>query len=433
MSKRRIVITGMGVVTPLGLSVEDTWQQVLQGRSGIAAVEKFDTGNDKTDALDPADFSTRIWGAVKNLDITHYVSAKKARNMDKFIWFGLAASDEAMQDAGLAVDEQIDGRRFGVAVGSGIGGLETISNNYERLVRGGPRRVKPHFIPAGIINSVAGEISIRHHLKGPNVSLVTACTTSTHNIGVAARMIAYGEADLMLAGGAELGTTPLCLAGFAAARALSKRNDEPEKASRPWDKDRDGFVLGEGAGILVLEEYEHAKRRGAKIYAELIGFGMSADAYHITSPDPEGSGAGHSMQHALDDAEISAQEVDYINAHGTSTKMNDINETKAIKEVFADHAYKLAVSSTKSMTGHLLGAAGAIEAVFSVLSIRDQVAPATINLDNPDLGCDLNYVPHTAQEMPVSIVLSNSFGFGGTNGSLIFRKLGLPQSKSRSR
>lgn len=426
MTKNRVVITGLGMISPLGLSVEATWQSILKGHSGVTAIEKFEgTGNAHTDALDPASFSTRIWAAVKNFDITRYVTAKKSRDIDRFIWFGLAASDEAMQDAGLKIDEQAaDGHRFGVAVGSGIGGLETISNNYELLAHGGgSRKVRPRFIPAGIINSIAGEISIRHHLKGPNVSIVTACTTSTHNIGIAARMIAYGEADLMLAGGAELGTIPLCLAGFGAARALSKRNDAPQQASRPWDKDRDGFVLGEGAGILVLEAYEHAKRRGARIYAELTGFGMSGDAYHITSPDPEAIGAANSMQHALDDAHIKPQDVDYINAHGTSTKMNDTNETKAIKKVFADHAYKLAASSTKSMTGHLLGAAGAVEAIFSVLSIRDQVAPPTINLDNPEVGCDLNYVAHTPQQMPIQTVLSNSFGFGGTNGSLIFRKM----------
>ncbi|WP_459072243.1 beta-ketoacyl-ACP synthase II, partial [Legionella pneumophila] len=325
-------------------------------------------------------------------------------------------------DSGLKIDEILS-RRIGVAVGAGIGGIQTITNNQDKLVAGGPRKVSPFFIPAGIINMVAGQISIKHNLKGPNISVVTACTTGTHNIGLAGRIIAYGDADVMICGGAEMTTTPLCLAGFSAVRSLSKRNDEPEKASRPWDKDRDGFVMGEGAGILVLEEYEHAKARGAKIYAELVGFGMSGDAYHITAPDEDADGASRAMEAAIQDAGIDPRQVDYINAHGTSTYLNDLNETKAIKRVFQNHAYDLAVSSTKSMTGHLLGAAGAVEAIISILAIRDQVAPPTINLDNPDEGCDLNYVAHVPQSRTINYVLSNSLGFGGTNGSLLFKRI----------
>ncbi|MEE9451933.1 MAG: beta-ketoacyl-ACP synthase II [Gammaproteobacteria bacterium] len=415
MSKRRVVVTGLGAISPLGNSVAETWKNVLQGRSGVTAVEGFEYSNED---FDPETFPVHIWAKVHKFDNSGFVTHK----MDPVIQFSLAASIEAMRDAGLEVNDA-NAPRIGVAVGSGIGGLQTICNNYVHLKKG-PRKVKPNFIPAGIINSIAGYISIDHHLKGPNISIVTACTTGTHNIGTAARMIGYGDADVMLAGGSELASTPLCLAGFAAARALSKRNDEPQRASRPWDKDRDGFVLGEGAGILVLEEYEHAKKRGAKIYAELVGFGMSADAFHITAPDKgEGSGAVRAMTNALQDAQMNPEEITYVNAHGTSTRINDINETNAIKRAFDDHAYKLAISSTKSMTGHLLGASGAVEAIFSVLSIRDQVAPGTINLDEPDEGCDLNYLPHESQQMPIDTVLSNSFGFGGTNGSLIFRKI----------
>lgn len=412
MNKRRVVVTGMGMVTPVGLTVEQTWKQILAGKSGVGMVEGFDT----------TDYSTKIWAKVKDFNIENHVSLKDARKMDVFTQYGMAAADEAMADSGLVIDDEL-ALRTGVAVGAGIGGIETITNNQDKLVAGGPRRVSPFFIPAGIINMVAGQISIKHGLKGPNISVVTACTTGTHNIGLAARMIGYGDADVMVCGGAEMTTTPLCLAGFSAVRSLSKRNDEPEKASRPWDKDRDGFVMGEGAGVLVLEEYEHAVARGAKIYAELVGFGMSGDAYHITAPDEDADGASRGMIAAIKDAGIAPSAVDYINAHGTSTYLNDRNETIAVKRVFADHAYKLAISSTKSMTGHLLGAAGSVEAIFSILSIRDQIVPPTINLDNPDEGCDLNYVPHEAQSRKVDYVLSNSLGFGGTNGSLLFKRL----------
>lgn len=412
MTKRRVVVTGMGMVTPVGLNVKETWQGILAGKSGVGMVEGFDI----------TDYPTKIWAKVKNLNIEDYIPQKDARKMDPFTQYGMVAAEEAMRDSGLVMDDEL-ALRAGVAVGAGIGGIETITNNQDKLMSGGPRKVSPFFIPAGIINMVAGQISIRHKLKGPNISVVTACTTGTHNIGLAGRMIAYGDADIMVCGGAEMTLTPLCLAGFSAVRALSKRNEDPEKASRPWDKDRDGFVMGEGAGILVLEEYEHAKARGATMYAELVGFGMSGDAYHITSPDENADGAARAMQVALNDAGIQPSKVDYINAHGTSTYMNDMNETKAVKRVFGEHAHKLAISSTKSMTGHLLGAAGAVEAIFSVLSLRDQIVPPTINLDNPDEGCDLNYVPHEAQNRKVDYVLSNSLGFGGTNGSLLFKRI----------
>ncbi len=412
MNKRRVVVTGMGMLTPVGLNVEETWQNILAGVSGVALVDDFDT----------SDYPTKIWAKVKNFNIENHVPIKDARKMDVFTQYGIAAADEAMLDSGLIMNEALS-RRTGVAVGAGIGGIQTITNNQDKLVAGGPRKVSPFFIPAGIINMVAGQISIKHNLKGPNISVVTACTTGTHNIGLAGRIIAYGDADVMICGGAEMTTTPLCLAGFSAVRSLSKRNDEPEKASRPWDKDRDGFVMGEGAGVLVLEEYEHAKARGAKIYAELVGFGMSGDAYHITAPDEDADGAARAMEAAIHDAGIDAVQVDYINAHGTSTYLNDMNETKAIKRIFQDHAYDLAVSSTKSMTGHLLGAAGSVEAIFSILAIRDQVAPPTINLDNPDEGCDLNYVAHKPQKRTINYVLSNSLGFGGTNGSLLFKRI----------
>ncbi len=402
----------MGMVTPVGLNVEESWQNILAGKSGVARVEEFDT----------ADFSTKIWAKVKNFNIENHASLKEARKMDMFTQYGMAAADEAIADSGLNMDEKLS-CRTGVAVGAGIGGIQTITDNQDRLVSGGPRKVSPFFIPAGIINMVAGQISIKHKLKGPNISVVTACTTGTHNIGLAGRMIAYGDADVMVCGGAEMTTTPLCLAGFSAVRSLSKRNDEPEKASRPWDKDRDGFVMGEGAGILVLEEYEHAKARGAKIYAELVGFGMSGDAYHITAPDEDADGASRSMIAAIEDAGIEPEQIDYINAHGTSTYLNDLNETKAVKRVFKEHAYELAISSTKSMTGHLLGAAGAVEAIFSILAIQDQIAPPTINLDNPDEGFDLNYVAHEPQKRRIDYALSNSLGFGGTNGSLLFKRV----------
>ncbi|GGI91287.1 beta-ketoacyl-ACP synthase II [Legionella impletisoli] len=411
-NRRRIVVTGMGMVSPVGLTVEESWQNILAGKSGVGRVESFDA----------TDYPTKIWAKVKNFNVEDYLASKDARKMDVFTQYGMVAAAEAIADSGINIDDALS-KRAGVAVGAGIGGIETITNNQEKLLNGGPRKVSPFFIPAGIINMVAGQISIQHQLKGPNISVVTACTTGTHNIGLAARMIAYGDADVMVCGGAEMTTTPLCLAGFSAVRSLSKRNDEPEKASRPFDKDRDGFVMGEGAGILVLEEYEHAKARGAKIYAEVVGFGMSGDAYHITAPDADADGASRAMEITIQDADIQPSQVDYINAHGTSTYLNDLNETKAIKRVFGAHAYDLAVSSTKSMTGHLLGAAGAVEAIFSVLAIRDQVAPPTTNLDNPDEGCDLNYVPNKAQPREITYALSNSLGFGGTNGSLLFKKV----------
>ncbi len=412
MNNRRVVVTGMGMVTPVGLNVKESWQNILAGVSGVTVVDDFDT----------TEYSTRIWAKVKNFNIEDYVPIKDARKMDVFTQYGIAAADEAILDSGLKIDETT-ADRVGVAVAAGIGGIQTITNNQDKLMAGGPRKVSPFFIPAGIINMVAGQISIRHNLKGPNIAVVTACTTGTHNIGLAGRMIAYGDADVMVCGGAEMTLTPLCLAGFSAVRSLSKRNDEPEKASRPFDKDRDGFVMGEGAGVLVLEEYEHAKARGAKIYAELAGFGMSGDAYHITAPDEDADGATRAMLAAINDAHINPDQIDYINAHGTSTYLNDMNETKAIKRIFKEHAYDLAVSSTKSMTGHLLGAAGAVEAIFSILAIRDQIAPPTINLDNPDEGCDLNYVAHKAQKRKIDYVLSNSLGFGGTNGSLVFKRI----------
>lgn len=412
MTKRRVVVTGMGMLTPVGLNVEESWQNILAGVSGAGPVEDFDT----------TDFQTKIWAKVKNFNVEDYIPTKDARKMDLFAQYGVVAADEAIAHSGLIIDEALS-LRTGVAVGAGIGGIQTITNNQDKLVAGGPRKVSPFFIPAGIINMVAGQISIRHRLKGPNISVVTACTSGTHNIGLAGRMIAYGDADVMVCGGAEMTSTPLCLAGFSAARALSKRNDEPEKASRPWDKDRDGFVMGEGAGILILEEYEHAKARGATIYAELVGFGMSADAYHITSPDETADGAARAMSETVKDAGISPDCVDYINAHGTSTILNDLNETMAIKRIFKEHAYQLAVSSTKSMTGHLLGAAGAIEAIFCILAMRDQIVPPTTNLDNPDEGFDLNYVAHKPQKRRVDYALSNSLGFGGTNASLLFKRI----------
>lgn len=412
MTKRRVVVTGLGMVSPVGSNVESSWQAVLSGQSGVRHVTSFDV----------SEFPTRILAQVKSYQPPEFIPAKEIKKMDLFTQYGLSASSEAVRDSGLVIDEQMN-RRFGVAMGAGIGGIQTITDNQDKLVAGGPRKVSPFFIPAGIINMVAGQISIYFKLKGPNVSVVTACASGAHNIGFAARMIAYGDADYMLAGGAEMTSTPLSLAGFSAARTLSKRNDEPERASRPWDKDRDGFVMGEGAGALILEEYESAKARGAKIYAEVAGVGWSGDAYHITAPDETADGAIRAIRGAIDDAKLSVDAVDYINAHGTSTKLNDIIETNAVKKVLGDHAYKIAMSSTKSMTGHLLGAAGAIEAIFSVLSIRDSIAPPTINLDEADEGCDLHYVPHQAEERKIDVVVSNSLGFGGTNGSLLFSRV----------
>ncbi len=412
MSKRRVVVTGLGLVTPLGHDVESSWKNIVAGKSGVALIDHFDA----------SDLSCRICSRVKNFDVTAYMTEKEARKCDYFIQYGMAAGMQAIQDSGIIADET-NAHRIGFAVGSGIGGLPTIEKYHEVLLESGPRRISPFFIPGALINMIGGNLSIKYGMKGPNIALVSACTTGTHNIGAAARTIAYGDADVMIAGAAEMATTKLGIGGFAAMRALSTRNDDPEKASRPWDKDRDGFVLGDGAGIVVLEEYEHAKKRGAKIYGELIGFGMSADANHMTSPDPEGKGGAASMDAALRDAGITCEQVQYVNAHGTSTPAGDELEVLGIKRTFGDFAYKIAVSSTKSMTGHLLGAAGSVEAVFCLLALRDQVAPPTINLDNPSEGCDLNFVPHQAQAMKLDIVLSNSFGFGGTNGTLIFRKI----------
>jgi 3-oxoacyl-[acyl-carrier-protein] synthase II len=408
---RRVVVTGMGMITSLGHTVQDTWEGILAGKSGVKKITHFDASS----------FSSQISSSVQAFDPSPYFSPKEARKTDLFIQYGMAAGAQAMEDSGLEVTEEL-GVRFGVAVGSGIGGLPFIEKCYQVLSEKGARRMSPFFIPAVIINMVAGNLSIRYGLKGPNISAVTACTTGTHNIGLASRMIRYGDADVMLCGGSEMATCPLGIGGFSALRALSTRNDAPELASRPWDKDRDGFILADGAGVLVLEEYEHAKKRGAKIYAELLGVGMSADASHITSPDPEGAGAARCMAAALADAGINSDVIDYINAHGTSTQVGDELELKGVKKQFGDHAYQLAISSTKSMTGHLLGAAGAIEAIFSILALRDQVAPATVNLESPSEGCDLDLVPGSARQMKLEVVLSNSFGFGGTNGSLIFKR-----------
>jgi len=411
VSRRRVVVTGLGMLSPLGNSVESSWQAALAGKSGIGPIEHMDVSA----------FSTRIGGSVRDFDVELYMAAKEARKLDLFIQYGLAACIQSLQDSGLEVtDENRD--RIGVVMGSGIGGLTNIEKNCEQLLNSGPRRISPFFVPGSIINMVAGYLSIQYGLQGPNYALTTACTTGTHSIGMAARNIAYGEADVMVAGGSEMATTGLGLGGFAAARAMSTRNDDPQGASRPWDRERDGFVLSDGAGAMVLEEYEHAKARGARIYAELVGFGMSGDAYHMTAPPEDGRGGAKCMVNALRDAGLNPEDVDYINAHGTSTPAGDIAETCAVKSVFGSHARDLAISSTKSMTGHLLGAAGAVEAVFSVLALRDQVAPPTINLDNPDEGCDLNYVAHQAQQRKIEVTLSNSFGFGGTNGSLVFRR-----------
>lgn len=412
MEKRRVVITGLGIVSPLGLNVQESWANILAGNSGIGPITHFDTTG----------FATRFGGSVKNFDASRYIPAKDIKKMDPFIHYGIAAGKEAIEDAGLAVNEE-NVHRIGVAIGSGIGGLPGIEKGHEAYLQGGPRKLSPFYVPSNIINMISGNLSILYGLKGPNIAIVTACSTGTHSIGLAGRMIEYGDADVMVAGGAEMATSPTGLGGFSAARALSTRNEDPATASRPWDRERDGFVLGDGAGVVVLEEYEHAKRRGANIYAELIGSGMSADAYHITAPLQNGEGAQHCMRNALRNAGLRPEEVDYINAHGTSTPAGDKAETEAVKATFGDHAYALAMSSTKSMTGHLLGAAGGIEAVFSILAIRDQIAPPTINYVNPDPECDLDYVPNSARSMKIDVAMSNSFGFGGTNGTVIFRKL----------
>ena len=412
MSKRRVVVTGLGMITPLGNNVSETWESILKGRSGIAPLDHFDT----------TDFTVRIGGSVKDLALDDYIPRKDQKKMDPFIHYGIAAGVQAIEDSGLDLDKE-DTNRIGVAIGSGIGGLPGIEKGVELFHSGGPRRISPFYVPSNIINMISGHLSIMYGFKGPNFSIVTACTTGTHNIGDAARLIEYGDAEVMVAGGAEMATSRTGLAGFAAARALSTRNDEPESASRPWDRDRDGFVLSDGAGVMVLEEYEFAKKRGAKIYAELIGYGMSADAFHMTAPSENGQGAASCMQNALRNGKITSNDIHYINAHGTSTPAGDIAETIAVKTVFEGNAKKIAISSTKSMIGHLLGAAGGVEAIFSVLAIRDQIAPPTINLENQDPECDLDYVPNVAREMKIETTLSNSFGFGGTNGSLIFKQV----------
>ncbi|MDR5859545.1 beta-ketoacyl-ACP synthase II [Halomonas eurihalina] len=412
MARRRVVVTGLGLVTPVGNTVDESWRNIVAGKSGIAPIEHFDASG----------FNTRFGGSVKNFDISPYLNPKDARKMDLFIQYGVAAGGQAIEDAGLECDES-NAHRIGVAIGSGIGGLPMIEHNHNALQKGGARRISPFFVPGSIINMISGNLAIQHGFRGPNIAITTACTTGTHNIGYSARTIAYGDADVMVCGGAEMATTPLGLGGFSAARALSTRNDDPEAASRPWDRDRDGFVLSDGAGVMVLEEYEHAVARGATIYAELTGFGMSDDAHHMTAPPEDGSGAAMSMSNAIRDAGIDPADVDYINAHGTSTQAGDLAESRAVEQVLGEASREVAVSSTKSMIGHLLGAAGAVEAVFSVLAIRDQVAPPTINLENLQDGCKLDYVPHTAREMKIDVSLSNSFGFGGTNGTLVFSKV----------
>jgi len=410
MSIRRVVVTGLGLITPVGIGVSETWKNIIAGKSGITAISKFDTSN----------FSSQIAGEVKNFDPLQYLNAKEARRMDTFIQYGLAAGIEAIKDSGFVIDEKTS-ERIGVSIGSGIGGIDLIESTSDVFDEGGQRKVSPFFIPGTIINMISGNLSIMYGLKGPNVAIVTACTTGTHSIGDAARMIKYGDADVMVAGGSEAAITELAVAGFASAKALSSRNDDPETASRPWDNDRDGFVIGEGAGVMVLEEYEQAKKRGAKIYCELSGYGMSADAYHITAPSIDGP--MRAMTNALKDAHINADQIQYINAHGTSTPLGDLNETNAIKQIFGDNAKKVAVNSTKSMTGHLLGGAGGIESVFTALSIYNQVSPPTINIFNQDPECDLDYVANNARDIKIEAALKNNFGFGGTNGSLVFSKI----------
>jgi 3-oxoacyl-[acyl-carrier-protein] synthase II len=402
----------MGIVSPVGIGLEEAWGNITAGQSGLAGITRFDA----------APFSSKIAGEVKNFDVSKWLNPKEARRFDNFIHYGLAAGMDALKDSGLDL-EKVNRERVGVCIGSGIGGLPLIESTKEALTAGGPRKIGPFFIPGSIINMISGQLSIMYGLQGPNLAVVTACTTANHSIGEAGRLIEYGDADVMIAGGAEDAITPLGVGGFCSARALSTRNDDPAAASRPWDQDRDGFVIGEGAGVLVLEEYEHAKARGARIYCELAGYGMSADAHHITAPCEDGNGAMRCMRNTLQNAGLNPDQIDYINAHGTSTPLGDIAETVAVKAAFGEHAKKLAISSTKSMTGHLLGAAGGVEAVFAVLSIRDQVAPPTINLQNQDPQCDLDYVANTARPMKIEVALSNSFGFGGTNGSIVFRRI----------
>ncbi|MDO6840950.1 beta-ketoacyl-ACP synthase II [Paraglaciecola chathamensis] len=412
MAKRRVVVTGLGVLSPVGNDYTSTWQNIVEGKSGIGPITVFDA----------SEYTTHFAGEVKDFNVEDYIAKKETKKMDKFIQFGIAAGKQALADSGLVITEK-NASRVGVAIGSGIGGLSLIEENHTKLVNSGPKRISPFFVPATITNMISGFLSIMEGLKGPNLNIVTACTTGVHNMGIAARTIAYGDADAMLAGGAEASICPLGLGGFAAARALSTRNDNPQIASRPWDKDRDGFVMGEGAGVVMLEEYESAKARGAIIYAELVGFGMSGDAHHMTSPPENGEGAAAAMHNALNDASVNAQQVGYINAHGTSTPAGDVAEVAAVKTIFEESAKKVLVSSTKSMTGHLLGAAGAVEAIFTVLALKDQIAPPTINLDNPGEGCDLDFVANEARSIKMDYALCNSFGFGGTNGSLLFKKV----------
>lgn len=413
MSKRRVVITGLGIVSPVGSSVPSAWDNIVSGKSGITRITRFDASA----------FASQIAGEVNDFDITQYLSVKEARRMDTFIHYGMAAAIQAIKDAGIEDATKLEPEQIGVNIGSGIGGLQMIESTDAVYHKGGPRKISPFFIPSTIINMIAGNLSIMYGYKGPNIAIATACTTATHSIGYSARMIEYGDADVMISGGAESTVTPLAIGGFSSAKALSVNNDDPAMASRPWDIDRDGFVLGEGAGVMVLEEMEHAKRRGAKIYAELVGFGMSADAYHMTAPSDDGEGAARCMTNALKNAQIDPTKVSYVNAHGTSTPLGDIAETIAVKRCFGDHAKKLAVSSTKSMTGHLLGAAGGVEAIFSALAIYNKIAPPTINIVNQDPQCDLDYIPNMARDLDIDVALSNSFGFGGTNGTLVFRKV----------
>ena len=410
MARRRVVVTGLGIVCPVGVGVTEAWSSIVAGKSGISRISRFDAGA----------FPSQIAGEVRGFDVARWLSAKEARRFDTFIHYGLASAIDALKDSGLDLERE-NRERIGVCIGSGIGGLPLIEETHHAYLAGGVRKISPFFVPGTIINMISGQLSIMYGLQGPNLALVTACTTANHSIGDAGRLIEYGDADVMLAGGAEATVSPLGIGGFCAARALSTRNDAPEQASRPWDKDRDGFVLGEGAGVLVLEEFGHAKKRGARIYCELAGYGMSADAHHITAPCEDGAGAARCMANALRNGGVSLDQVDYINAHGTSTPLGDIAETVAVKRCFGEHAKKIAISSTKSMTGHLLGAAGGIEAVFSALAVHEQVAPPTINLANQDPQCDLDYVPNTARRMKIGVAVSNSFGFGGTNGSLVFR------------
>jgi len=412
LSRRRVVVTGLGIISPVGNTVSDSWTAILSGQSGIGPITRFDASA----------YSSRIAGEVKNFAVEKYLSGKEARRFDTFIHYGLAAGIDAIKDSGIALETE-DLTQIGVCIGSGIGGLPLIEETHSALLDGGPRKISPFFVPGTIINLISGQLSIMYGLKGPNFAVVTACTTANHCIGEAGRLIEYGDADIMIAGGAESTISPLGVGGFCAARALSVRNDDPEHASRPWDKDRDGFVLGEGAGVLVLEEFEHAKKRGARIYCELAGYGMSADAHHITAPSEDGEGAARCMANAMRNAGLNAEQVDYINAHGTSTPLGDIAETIAVKRAFGTRAGKIAISSTKSMTGHLLGAAGGIEAVFSALAVKEQIAPPTANLTTPDPACDLDYVPNAPRPMAIRAALSNSFGFGGTNGSLLFTRI----------